>query len=72
MCDHNSRAPELEKSWTVDAWARLSFISQEYALLQIVELHDQAVVSGKITLGIDYIVTYGGWSDSMRAHPKSL
>ncbi len=68
LFDHNPRAAELQKSWAGDALARLSVISQEYALLQIVKLHDPAEVRGNITLGIDYIVTYGGWSDSVRAH----
>jgi hypothetical protein len=46
--------------------ARLSVISQEYSLLQIVKLHDKAAIKGKVTLGIDYVLTYDGWSDSVR------
>jgi hypothetical protein len=62
LFDQNPRAAELQNSWAGDALARLSVISQEYALLQVVKLHDRAVVSGNVTLGIDYIVTYGGWT----------
>lgn len=40
---------------------RLSAITQEYALHQIVKLHDPAVQSGGINLTVDYIVDYGGW-----------
>lgn len=72
LFDQNPRAAELQKSWAGDALARLSIISQEYALLQVVKLHDRAVVTGNVTLGIDYIVTYGGWSDSVRAHLDAL
>jgi len=72
LFDQNPRAAELQKSWARDALARLSVISQEYVLLQVVKLHDRAVVSGNVTLGIDYIVTYGGWSDSVRDHLDGL
>ena len=44
-----------------DFFKRLSVISQEYALLQLIKLHDPCIVSGKITLGIDYVLKYGGW-----------
>ena len=40
---------------------RLSSVTQEYALHQIVKLHDPAVQSGGINLTIDYVVDYGGW-----------
>jgi hypothetical protein len=72
LFDHNPREAELQKSLAGDALARLSVISQEYALLQIVKLHDRAVVSGNVTLSIDYIVRYGGWSDSIRVHLDGL
>jgi hypothetical protein len=45
---------------------RLLIISHEYSLLQIIKLHDKAVMNGNITLGIDYVLAYGGWSDSVR------
>lgn len=72
LFDQNPRAAELQKSWAGDALARLSIISQEYALLQVVKLHDRAVLSGNVTLGIDYIVTYGNWPDSVRAQLNAL
>ncbi len=63
LFDDNPRAAELiSASFTAHEFARLSIISQEYSMLQIVMLHDKAVVSGNLTLGIDYIVQYGGWS----------
>lgn len=73
LFDKNPRAVELQRSLAGDALARLSVISQEYALLQVVKLHDRSVVGrGNVTLGIDYILTYGGWSDSVRAHLEAL
>jgi hypothetical protein len=72
LFDQNPRATELQNSCAGDTLARLSVISQEYVLLQIVKLQDRAVVSGNITLGIDYMVTYGGWSASVCAQLDSL
>ena len=72
LFDLNPRAAELQKSFAGDELARLSVISQEYSLLQIAKLHDPAVVSGKITLGIDYVVTYGAWSPGIRTQLESL
>ena len=51
---------------------RLRDISHEYSLLQVIKLHDKAVMNGNITLGIDYVFTYGGWSDSVRHRLKTL
>jgi AbiU2 len=65
LFDNNPRASELMNSFAGEELGRLSIISQEYSLLQIVKLHDKAVMSGKATLGINYVLTYGGWSDSV-------
>ncbi len=51
---------------------RLSVISQEYSLLQVIKLHDKAVMNGNVTLGIDYVLKYGGWSDSVRSRLEEL
>lgn len=72
LIDLNPRAAELQKSFAGDELARLSIISQEYSLLQIAKLHDPAVLSGKITLGIDYVVTYGAWSQATRTQLEDL
>jgi hypothetical protein len=61
LFDKNARKEDLQKSFAAETLARLNIISQEYSLLQIVKLHDRAVVSGNITLGLEYVVTYGGW-----------
>jgi hypothetical protein len=66
LFDNNPRNDELMNSIARPEWVRLSIISQEYSLLQIRKLHDKAVMNGNITLGIDYVLTYGGWSDSVR------
>jgi hypothetical protein len=35
-------------------------------MLQIAKLHDSAVVSGRISFTLDYMVEYGGWDDVTR------
>lgn len=70
--DKNPRAIELQNSWAGEALARLSIISQEHALLQIIKLHDRAVMNGNVTLGIEYIISYGGWSESVQNNLEEL
>jgi hypothetical protein len=72
LFDNNPRNDELMMSIARDEWVRLSVISHEYSLLQLRKLHDPAVTGGKITLGIDYILTYGGWSDSVGSRLTKL
>jgi hypothetical protein len=72
LFDNNPRSTELMKSIASCELKRLSVISQEYSLLQVIKLHDKAVMNGKITLGIDYVLTYGGWSDSVRPRLEAL
>lgn len=72
LFDDNPRATELRDSHVGHAFARLSIVSQEYSLLQVVKLHDYAVVAGKVTLSIDYVLTYGGWSDPILQKLKAL
>jgi hypothetical protein len=55
-----------------DALARLQVISHEYALLQIAKLHDKAVVAGEVTLGVQYVVKYGGWNEPVLSELKEL
>lgn len=72
LFDSNPRNTEFLESVIKDEWVRLSAISHEYSLLQIVKLHDPAVMSGNITLGIDYMFAYGSWSDSVRPRLTAL
>ena len=73
LFDNNTRADELNKaSFTGDEFRRLSIISHEYSMLQIVKLHDPAVIRGDITLGINCVLTYGDWSDCVRARLEEL
>lgn len=72
LFDENVRAQELQKSFAGDALARLSVISQEYSLLQIAKLHDRAVVNSKITLSLEYVMTYGAWSPAVREKLDAL
>ena len=72
LFDKNPRNSELMKSIARAEWDRLFTISHEHSLLQIVKLHDKAVMNGNITLGIDYVLAYGGWSDSVRPRLEKL
>lgn len=47
------------------ALRRLYRAIRDQAILQVVRLHDDATVSGKVTLTIDYVVQYGGWEESV-------
>src|SRR5579863_7449418 len=68
LFDNNPRNPELMKSSAGKELERLSKISQEYGLLQIVKLHEK----GNDTLGINYVLTRGVWSDSVRPRLEAL
>jgi hypothetical protein len=72
LFDNNPRLTELENSIAGYELERLYIISQEYSLLQVIKLHDKAVMNGNITLGIDYVLKYGGWSDSVRPRLEAL
>jgi hypothetical protein len=72
LFDKNPRNAELCNSSVGKEWERISDISHEHSLLQIVKLHDKADMNGNINLGIDYILTNGGWSDSVRSHLEEL
>ena len=72
LFDDNPRAAELQRSQGAPALKRLNTICHEYSLLQIAKLHDPAITFGKPTMGIDYILKYGGWSEPMLIKLKSL
>lgn len=72
LFDDNPLAKELQQSLAAEALYRLHAISHEYCLLQVTKLHDNAVVSGEVTLGIDYIIKYGGWEPSTLNRLKEL
>lgn len=72
LFDGNPRAAELQKSMGAEALSRLRTVSHEYTLHQIAKLHDRAVISGEVTLGIDYIVRYGGWNQPVLAKLTEL
>lgn len=72
LFDNNPRLARPRNSYVKKELNRLSIISQEYGLLQLFKLHDNAVMYGNITLGIDYVFRYGGWSDSVRLRLQVL
>jgi len=69
------KAPNLSVS-AARALRRLYRAARDQAILQVVRLHDDATVSGKVTLTIDYIVKYGGWEDAeaekLRGYQRKL
>ncbi len=46
---------------------RLSLMSQHTVLLELAKLHDPAASGRDITLGIDFVVRFGGWSAATRS-----
>lgn len=62
----------LQHTATDHALGRLSKMTQEYGLLQMIKLHDPAVAGSSLTLGIDYMVKYGGWSPRTRSNLERL
>lgn len=50
----------------------LSTITQEYALHQLIKLHDPAVQGKSINLSIDYVVEFGGWDSATADHLRKL
>ena len=72
LFENNPLEKELMKSHAKDELMRLSVISHEYGLLQIAKLHDKTKVGGKFTLGVNYILVYGGWSTPVRDRLNKL
>jgi hypothetical protein len=72
LFDNNPRITELMKSFAAEELIRLSIISHEYSLHQIVKLHDKAVMNGNVSLGIDYVLKYGVWTDPVRSRLVEL
>src|SRR2546422_7432739 len=72
LFDDNPRAVKLQQSMGAEALSRLRTISHEYTLHQIAKLHDPAVVSGEVTLGVEYILKYDGWDQPTLAKLTDL
>ncbi|HEX4322745.1 MAG TPA: hypothetical protein VHZ52_17665 [Acidobacteriaceae bacterium] len=72
LFDDNPRSDELMKSFAGHELERLSIISHEYSLLQIVKLHDRAIMGGNATLGIEYVLVFGGWPNSVRDELENM
>lgn len=73
MFDDNPDAEYLKKSIGGEFLGRLSVVTQEYVLHQIVKLHDPAVQrGGDINLGIDYVIKSGDWPPDVLNQLKQL
>ena len=42
---------------------RLSIVTQEYSLQQIAKLHDRAIQNGSTNLTVNYVISFGDWSE---------
>lgn len=51
---------------------RLSIITQEYLLHQIIKLHDPAIQNGHANVTLDYMIRFGGWNSATETHLKKL
>ena len=54
------------------AFGMLSTVTQAHLLLETLKLHDPATSGGKVTLTIDFVMRFGGWSDRQNARLKPL
>ncbi|GAA4868992.1 hypothetical protein [Luteimonas vadosa] len=72
LFDNNPHVDRLINSQFGDALSQLSGVTVEYAALQIAKLHDKAVVSGRVTLSIDYILVYGGWDEPAKSELEMI
>ena len=72
LFDSNRRIEKLMETkagWGLEC---LSSITHEHSLLQIAKLHDRAVINNNITLGLEYVIAYGGWSKAVRKRLEKM
>jgi hypothetical protein len=72
LFNDNHNSAKLKISRAGKALGRISIITQENFLLQIVKLHDPATQQGQINLGLDYMIKFGGWDGTIKTKPQSL
>lgn len=68
----NPREDELAPTVVGHALGRLSLMTQEYGLLQIIKLHDPPTTGKATNLGIAYVVENGGWSKKVHTELQKL
>lgn len=61
LIDGNRRKRTLERGPYFDFITTAGNALQESVLLQIAKLHDRAVIAGRVSLTLEYVVEYGGW-----------
>ena len=72
LIDDNPHYDAMRRGKCGSFLERLSKITQEYALLQLVKLHDPAVQKNSINLTLEYVITYGGWDEETSSQLKEL
>ncbi len=66
LIDGNRRKRTLERGPHLDFITTVGKALADYVLLQITKLHDRAVVAGRVSLTLEYVVEYGGWDQVTR------
>ena len=72
LFDDNPYAANLQKSDAGAALKLLSIVTHEYAILQIMKLHDPDKTYGKPNLSIKYILSNGSWSEDILSQLQIL
>ena len=72
LFDDNPNVESLMQSKYGHFFARLSIMTHEYSLHQIVKLHDPAAPRNRTNLTIEYMVKCGGWDQTMASTLRQL
>lgn len=72
LIDDNRYKKKLDSGDHGEFLRMIGEVLHDYVLLQIAKLHDNAVMSGRICLTIEYIVEYGGWEPAVYRQLRSL
>ena len=72
LFDANPKVKEMMEEEYNHFFSRLSIITQEYALNQLIKLHDPAVQRNDINLTFEFIIEYGNWDKKTLSKLKQL
>ena len=70
--DDNPNIEKLRTSECSEYFTRLRDIMHEYVLLQLMKLHDPAVMGNDINLTFEYVINYGGWNQQTVLELRNL
>jgi len=72
LFDDNPNRTRLELTIPGSVIQRFRELLQESFLLQIAKLHDPAIMQGQAILGIEYVVRFGGWDETIDLKLRAL